>query len=406
MPKYLYNLSYNSFSKTDFKATQKVFIQEKYTMGTTVAKFEKELSKWLNVKNSIMVNSGSSANLLLVSSLLYRTNNKLKNLKKGSEVLVPALSWPTTVWPILQLGLKPVIVDINFKSLAIDLDSAKKLLSSKTKAMFLIHVLGQACEMKDYVKFCRNYNLILLEDCCESFGSFNQNKSVGTFGYGGTFSHYFSHHLNTIEGGTVITNNNKLADDLRSLRSHGWIRDRFDKKIFENKYSNLDPRFLFVLPGYNLRPTEFQAALGLEQLKKIDFLLNQRDKIINIVKDVFIEAPSWLKIIGEKFINSKIKNRFDRKHSWMMIPLLIDHPKFNFMKIINIFEKNGIETRPIISGNILKHPVFNNIKVRSSKNLDTTNYIHKKGFMIGCHGNVTKQSIILLRKTLKELKKL
>tara|TARA_B100001540_G_C15734812_1_gene609339 strand:+ start:88 stop:753 length:666 start_codon:yes stop_codon:yes gene_type:complete len=221
MKKYSYGLTADTFRKEDFQAIKKLFESRKYTMGENVSLFEKKLSKWLNVKNSIMVNSGSSANLLLISSLLYRTNNKEKILNIGDEVLVPSLAWPTTIWPIVQLGLKPVFTDINLHSLAIDLKSAKKLITSKTKAMFLIHVLGQACNMKKYKNFCKENNLILLEDCCESFGAFSHKKTVGSFGLGGTFSHYFSHHLTTIEGGSIITNNNKLADDLRSMRAHG-----------------------------------------------------------------------------------------------------------------------------------------------------------------------------------------
>ena len=242
-------------------------------MGKGVEKFEKKIASWLGVKNAIMVNSGSSANLLLISSLLYRTNKKI--LKKGDEVLVPALSWPTTIWPLVQLGLKPIFTDIDIDSLAIDLNSAKKMLSKKTKAMFLIHVMGQSCDMKKYKEFCSKNNLILLEDCCESFGAFFNKQSVGSFGYGGTFSHYFSHHLSTVEGGTIVTNNDNLADDIRSLRSHGWIRDRKDKEKFQSNNINIDRRWLFVLPGYNVRPTEIQGVLGVRQIKRINENLSE-----------------------------------------------------------------------------------------------------------------------------------
>ena len=406
MKNYIYNLSYDTFDTSDFRALKKSFGLRKYTMGKTVEKFEKKLSKWLNIKNAIMVNSGSSANLLLISSLLYKTKKKSTHLIKGDEVLVPALSWPTTIWPIIQLGLKPVIVDINLKSLAIDLKSAKKLISKKTKAMFLIHVLGQACDMKKYINFCKKHKIILLEDCCESFGAFYQNNTVGSFGYGGTLSHYFSHHLTTIEGGTIITNDDNLANDLRSLRSHGWIRDRTDYSLIKKKHANLDPRWLFLLPGFNFRPMEFQAVLGLEQLKKVETLLKKRERIVRRIKNVCLEGPSWLKIIGEEFINNIVEKRNQRSHSWMFIPFLIKHQKFNFNDIIKIFEKNSIETRPIISGNITKHPVFSNLNTKIAKNLENTNIIHNKGFLIGCHPGINNQSIKQLRKTLYELKKL
>ena len=404
MNSYKYSLSCNTFDKKEFDSLKKSFNSQKYTMGKTVEKFEKKLSKWLNVKNAVMVNSGSSANLLLISSLLYKTKKKLIPLKKGDEVLVPALSWPTTIWPIIQLGLKPVIVDVNLKSLAIDLESASKIISHKTKAMFLIHVLGQACEMNKYVNFCKKHKIILLEDSCESFGSFYQNKTVGSFGYGGTFSHYFSHHLTTIEGGTVITNDNNLADDLRSLRSHGWIRGRTDFSLLKKKYSNLDPRWTFLLPGFNFRPMEFQAALGLEQLKKMDIFLIKRDKIVNTIQEICLEGPHWLNIIGEEFIKNNVKNRYKRAHSWFSIPFLINHPKLKYNDVIKIFEENSIETRPLIAGNITKHPVFKNLNAKISRNLNITNLMHEKGFMIGCHPGVNKGCIIQLKKTFNKLK--
>ena len=406
MKNYKYSLSYDAFDKKDFNALKKTLNQKKYTMGKTVEKFEKKISQWLNIKHAVMVNSGSSANLLLVSSLLYRIKKKLIHLKKNDEVLVPALSWPTTIWPIIQLGLKPVIVDIDLKSLAIDLESANKIISKKTKAMFLIHVLGQACEMKKYINFCKKHKIILLEDCCESFGAFYQKKTVGSFGYGGTLSHYFSHHLTTIEGGTVITNDDNLADDLRSLRSHGWIRDRTDFSLLKNKHSNLDPRWLFVLPGYNFRPMEFQAVLGLEQLKKIDMLLKKREDVVSKIKNLCIKGPNWLKIIGEEFIDTKIKNRNQRSHSWMFVPFLIKHTKLKYNDVIKIFEKNSIETRPIISGNITKHPVIKDLNTKISNNLKNTNLIHDKGFLIGCHPGINMQSIKQLQKTFNELKNL
>ena len=406
MKKYKYSLSCDTFEKKDFSTIKKFINLRRYTMGKAVEEFEKKLSKWLNVKNAIMVNSGSSANLLLVSSLLYNTRQKSIGIKKGDEVLVPALSWPTTIWPIIHLGLKPVVVDIDLRSLAIDLESAKNAISPKTKAMFLIHVLGQACEMKKYVDFCKKNKIILLEDCCESFGAFYNNKSVGSFGYGGTLSHYFSHHVTTIEGGTIITNDDKLADDFRSLRSHGWIRDRSDSLKYKRKYSNIDPRFLFLLPGYNFRPMEFQGALGLEQLKKIENNLRTREVVANKVMNVCRNGPEWLKIIGEEFIGKKITSKNKRSHSWMHIPFLINSSKINSKKVMKIFEDNGIETRPIISGNITKHPVFNNLNVRITKDLKNTNLIHFKGFMIGCHSGVKKESIEQLKKSLNALKKL
>ena len=351
-----------------------------------------------------MVNSGSSANLLLVSSLLYRTNKEKIILKKGDEVIVPSLAWSTTVSPLIQLGLKPIIVDINLNSLAIDLESAQRVISKRTKAMFLIHVLGQACNMDIYSKFCKKNKLVLIEDCCESFGSFYKSKTIGSFGVGGTFSHFFSHHLTTIEGGTIITNDNDLANDLRSLRAHGWARERKDKKkVVKN---NQDSKYFFILPGYNVRPTEINASIGNEQIKKIETNLKQRDLVVKNIIELFRSGPDWLKIIGSEFIlDKKLKNRNQRKHSWMNIPILILEKKIPVNYVRDCFEKFGIETRPIISGNILKHPLVENIKIKKDKELKNVNLIHNKGFMIGCHHMIDDKAYLAIKKVITFLNK-
>tara|TARA_Y100000768_G_scaffold264094_1_gene201512 strand:+ start:861 stop:2087 length:1227 start_codon:yes stop_codon:yes gene_type:complete len=408
MKKYKFSLSSDSYGVEEYKALKKQFKSKKYTMGQSVSSFEKKLAKWLDVKNAIMVNSGSSANLLLITSLIHRSKNNLNLLKPGDEILVPAVAWSTTIWPIVQLGLVPVFVDINIDTLAIDLKSAKNMISSKTKGMFLIHVLGQACVMKHYVDFCKKNKLILLEDCCESFGAFDEKQSIGTFGHGGSFSHYYSHHLTTIEGGTIITNNNELADDIRSLRAHGWIRDRKDVNKFKQKNNKIDPRFLFLLPGYNVRPTDIQGCIGLEQLKKIDRNLTLRDRNMTKIESIFKKSPDWINIIGGNFIkknNKKIKKR-NRRHTWMNIPILISKDNYSVEKIKKIFEDELIETRPIISGNILKHPAFSKIKYKKDKNMKNSNLVHEKGFMIGCHANLKQEAFSALSQVIKKLNKL
>ena len=397
-----YLLSYDDLNHQTFREINKILNSKKYTMGNMVERFERKLSSWLGVKNAIMVNSGSSANLLLITSLLYRSKKK-KILKKGDEILVPALSWPTTVWPIVQLGFRPVFVDINLDTLAIDLNSAKKNINKKTKAMFLIHVMGMACDMDKYSKFCKINNLILLEDCCESFGAFFKTKTVGSFGYAGTISHYFSHHLTTIEGGTIITNNDDLANDLKSLRSHGWIRERSDKIHFKKKHNKqLDERWVFLLPGYNVRPTEIQAMIGLNQLKQIEKKLIKREKVVLKVHNILKNCKS-LEIIGINLISKNKIAKNLRRHSWMNIPIIVNSSRFDAYKVKQIFEKNFVETRPIISGNILKHPVLKLIDFKKSTNLNNVNKIHKFGFLIGCHSSITNKQISLINKVVKKI---
>ena len=399
-----FTLATDTFSKEEFNAVNKVMMSRNYTMSDMVEKFEKNLAKWIGVNNAIMVNSGSSANLIIIESLLRRSI-KFNNLKQGDEIIVPALSWPTTVWPIIQLGLTPVFADSNSESLAICLKSAEKLISKKTRAIFLIHVLGYAEKIKDYKIFCKKNNLILIEDCCESLGAFSDKEHVGTQGYAGSLSHFFSHHLTTIEGGSIITNDNYLADDIKSIRAHGWIRNRSDKCFLIKKYKNLDPRFLFFTSGYNVRPMELQAAIGMVQLKKLDFFLEKRGEVALNVNKILREV-SWLKLIGNKKIKNKKIKKKDREHSWMNIPIMLEsNSPIKLQQVKKIFEKSNIETRPIIAGNILKHPALKKINYRCDKRLDVANNCLENGFMIGCHSNINAHQLDLLSKVAKILKK-
>ena len=399
-----FTLATDTFSKEEFNAVNKVMMSRNYTMSDMVEKFEKNLAKWIGVKNAIMVNSGSSANLIIIESLLRRSI-KFNNLKQGDEIIVPALSWPTTVWPIIQLGLTPVFADSNLDSLAICLKSAQRLVSKKTRAIFLIHVLGYAEKINDYKIFCKKNDLILIEDCCESLGAFSDKKHVGTQGHAGSLSHFFSHHLTTIEGGSIITNDDCLADDIKSFRAHGWIRNRKDRSFLIKKYKNLDPRFLFFTSGYNVRPMEIQAAIGLIQLKKLDFFLKKRDKTAFNANKILSDVP-WLRLIGkEKIKNNKIKRK-DREHSWMNIPVILEsNSPIKLKKVKNIFEKFNIETRPIIAGNILKHPALKKVNYRYDKNLSIANNCLENGFMIGCHSNIGARQLDILSKVTKILKK-
>ena len=393
-------LTFDSFSQEEKKAVNEVMDSGFYSMSKNVKKFEKKFAEWVGAKNAVMVNSGSSANLLLVYALLhrYKTNSLLR---EGDEVLVPALLWPTTVWPIKQFGLKPVLVDINIETLAIDLNAASIKITAKTKAIFLIHVLGFAADMNNITKFCKKHDLVLIEDCCESFGAFYNNKSVGTFGLGGTFSHFFSHHLTTIEGGSIVTNDDDLANDLRSFRAHGWIRDRtdYDEIIKDNKL--FDSRWHFVLPGFNVRPTEIQGALGIVQLKKVSKFLKDREDFLIILQKYVTNIP-WLRIIGDEQISKNTKNK--RRHSWMNIPFIVEtNAPISCKELILLFEKYRIETRPVITGNFLHHPAFKYLDVTDTF-FPNTEYINNNGFMIGSFIKPNPKINLTLEKLFSHLK--
>ena len=395
-------LTFDSFSDEEKNAAKKVMDSGFYSMGKNVKKFEKKFAEWVGAKNAVMVNSGSSANLLLVYALLHRYKTK-SLLTEGDEVLVPALLWPTTVWPIKQFGLKPVLVDINLETLAIDLNAASKKITAKTKAIFLIHVLGFAADMNNITKFCKKHDLVLIEDCCESFGAFYNNKSVGTFGLGGTFSHFFSHHLTTIEGGSIVTNDDDLANDLRSFRAHGWIRDRTDHDEIIKANKLVDSRWHFILPGFNVRPTEIQGALGIVQLKKVSKFLKDREDFLILLQKHVTNIP-WLRIIGDEQISKNTKNK--RRHSWMNVPFIVENNSpISCKELTLLFEKYRIETRPVITGNFLHHPAFKYLDI-SDTFYPNTEYINNNGFMIGSFIKPNPKINITLEKLFSHLKRL
>lgn len=400
-----FNLAADSFGPEEIEAGIAVLRSGRYTMGEQVARFETELARWTGAKHAVMVNSGSSANLLMIESLVRRS---LKNetLKPGDEVLVPALSWPTTVWPLLQLGLVPVFTDVDPHTLAIDVESARKSLSPKTKAMFLIHVLGLAADMSALTAFCRENGLILMEDCCESFGAFYEGRHVGLFGRAGSLSHFFSHHLTTMEGGTILTDDSALYDDLKSFRAHGWLRDRSDKDDWVRKYPDFDPRFMFITTGYNVRPMEIQAAIGLVQLKKMDDFLQRRDQLARRVLDVTAKKTPFVRLIGGEFLKASARLQ-ERRHSWMNLPFAIDpSSKLDRKSVMRVLEDAGVETRPIIAGNLSLHPACKSLPTVTRTSLAVCDEILSRGFMIGCHPTATGAQVETLEKAFAALGKL
>jgi len=239
------------------------------TMGNQVRQFEAAFSNYLHVPHSIMVNSGSSANLLVFSVL---TNPMRKrHLKRGDKVAVSAVCWPTSLWPIIQMGLVPVLVDADPETLNLSVEHLQKAIKMhRIEAVMMVHILGNSTEMDQLLEIVEQQNLILIEDTCESLGAKHEDKCLGTLGEFGTFSFYFSHHMTTIEGGMVTAKCQEDADLLKCLRAHGWTRELSNRAYLEKKYSQIDPRFLFVNIGYNLRPMVIQAAFGLEQIQCLD----------------------------------------------------------------------------------------------------------------------------------------
>jgi CDP-6-deoxy-D-xylo-4-hexulose-3-dehydrase len=385
MKKYFYPLIENPYRKKDLYAAKKVISTGRITMGKFTNLFENKFTNKLKTKYSLMVNSGSSANLLALQCLI--NPYKKKKLEYGDEVLVPALCWSTSLWPIIQSGLKPIFVDINPNTLNIDLNLLQKKITKKTKALMLVHVLGNSTEMDVLLKIIKKNKLILIEDTCESLGSKFNNKFLGTFGDISTFSFYSSHQISSGEGGMISCKTEEDYEIIKALRSHGWSRGLQNEKIISNKYKNLDKRFIFYNSGFNLRPTDISAAIGLSQFNDFEKLRLIRNKNRN-------------SIVNKFKANEKIKNNLifiDANDlvspSWFAIPILVKNKK-NRNRFIKQIEQKGIETRPIISGNFLKQPAVKKYKLNKKEKFISADLINDSGFFIGIPNKIINNKFL------------
>ena len=266
-----YELASSSWDNKELEAIQAVIKTDNYTMGDCVKQFEIDFAKFTQNKYCVMVNSGSSANLLAIAALFYK---KEKPLKRGDEVIVPAVSWATTYYPLYQYGLKLKFVDVDLETLNFNIEELRKAVTDKTRLIFAVNLLGNPNDFDEINNIIKGKNIYLLEDNCESLGGLYKNKQLGSIGLMGTYSTFFSHHMATMEGGLIGTDDEELYHLLLSLRSHGWTRHlpKENKLCVKSDFS-FDESFRFILPGYNVRPIEMMGAIGIEQLKKLpDFL--------------------------------------------------------------------------------------------------------------------------------------
>lgn len=361
------------------------------TMGEKVEKFEKDFAEYFNTKYAIMVNSGSSANLLSIAALFYRKENKLK---QGDEVIVPAVSWSTTFHPLYQHGLKLKFVDIDLNTLNYDLQALESAISDQTRLIVSVNLLGNSNDFTRINELISDKNIILIEDNCEAMGATYNDKYTGTFGLMGTFSSYFSHHISTIEGGIIITDNEELYHILLSLRSHGWTRHLpVINHVTGIKSSNVfEESFKFVLPGYNLRPIEFQGALGIEQLKKLPRLLQIRRK--NAEKHIEFALDNN-RIIAQSEIGNS---------SWFGFSVIMkDYWNISRKELVEQLTELGVETRPIVSGNFTKNPVMKYYNYTIHNKLKNADKVHNRGFFIGNHHYDIEEKLFMLHKLFKEL---
>lgn len=376
-----------SYGSEEILAVLDVLLSTFVTQGPLVREFERKFSETVRNRYSVSCNSGSSANLLAISAL-----KALGDLKPGDEVIVPALSWPTTIWPIVQNGLIPVLVDVDLDTFNLDPKEVEKAITSKTRAIMLIHLYGNPCDMTSLARIGQKHNLLLIEDCCEAMGAYYMEYyPVGTFGDVSTFSFYYSHHITTIEGGMVITPHRDIDEMLRIQRSHGWIREIEDRERWCTKYPQMDPKFLFVDLGYNFRMSDPNAAIGIVQLKKLkDFVAIRREN--NKVYETELE--------GLKVFDFQLENPGSSAFGFNI--LLNNRANFTVGEIRAFLKARDIETRPIVAGNMALQPAMKKVEYRVSGELKNTTKIMTSGFAIGNHHLVNAEATDYVISTIGE----
>jgi CDP-6-deoxy-D-xylo-4-hexulose-3-dehydrase len=376
-----------SWGPEEIEAMQRVIASGMFTMGANVAEFERRFAGYLGSRYGVMVNSGSSANLLMVAALLYTGNRELK-LKAGDEVLVPAVSWSTTYYPLHQYGLKIKFVDIDLDTLNFDLDRLESMVSDRTRLILAVNLLGNPNDFDRITRIIGRRQIVLIEDNCESLGAMFNGRKTGTFGVMGSFSTFFSHHISTMEGGLVVTDDEELYHVLLSLRAHGWTRNlpKHNHVTGQKSDDPFEESFRFVLPGYNVRPLELEGAIGVEQLKKLPGFIERRRSNGRIFQQAMSGHPDILiqKEIGES--------------SWFGFSLVIrPGSKLKRGGLLARLNELGFECRPIVAGNFSKNEVVKHLDTETPFELKNADHIDACGLFIGNHHYPVPEAIEALR---------
>ena len=367
------------------KLAEFLITTDRYTQFEKVKLFEKEWSKWQGCKYSVFVNSGSSADLIMLDAV-----KEFNNIPDDSEVIVPAVTWTTNITSVIQAKLKPVFVDINLDDLSFNYSNLERAISPKTRIILVTHLIGLPANI-EIIKFIANkHNLVVLEDCCESHGAVFNNIKVGNHGIAGTFSFYWGHHMTTVEGGMLCTDIDELNDLFILKRSHGLARELDSSKheFYKKKYPEIDFNFLFLTHGYNFRNSELHATIGIEQLTQLDRYIKIRNanyekfvKIVSLIEDkIFLFNSEGISSFCLPFIFKEIKDK-------------------NLLQ--SKFLDNQIETRPIISGNLLRQPCFKSYENYSD--FPNAEVLHQNGFYIGNNQFVNDERLDILNNILKKV---
>lgn len=383
-----YSLAVSSWDNLEFDAIQKVIESNMFSMGKEVENYENNFANYFGSKYAVMTSSGSTANLLMIASLFFSKEFKIN---RGDEVIVPAVSWSTTYFPLQQYGLHVKFVDIDIKTLNFDLGELKKAVTNKTKVVLAVNLLGNPNNFDEINNIIEGKNIILLEDNCESMGAKFEGKYTGTFGLMGTYSSFFSHHISTMEGGMITTDNEEIYHILLSIRAHGWTRNlpKFNK-VATKSDDWFEESFRFVLPGYNVRPLEMSGAIGTQQLKKLPEIIQQRRRNARVFKEAFNNDKRF--IVQEELGHS----------SWFGFSFIINDLNLDRKVVLKTLKKNHIETRPIVTGNFTKNEVLKFFNYSIQGDLKNAKKLDKMGFFVGNSQADLRNEIDYLKTVLKQ----
>jgi CDP-4-dehydro-6-deoxyglucose reductase, E1 len=367
-----YDLAASTWGEEEREAIREVIASDRFTMGDRVRQFEAEFAKHFGGRYAVMVNSGSSANLIATAALFFKQKQPLQ---RGDEAIVPALSWATTYHPLQQYGLKLRFVDIELDTLNMDVSQLELALTPRTRFIVAVSILGNPCALDVMRKFADQHGLCLLEDNCESMGAELGGRPTGTFGDIGTFSLFYSHHISTIEGGVAITDDEELYHLMKALRAHGWTRDLPpDSPICEKRSADFFEAYRFVLPGYNVRPTEIAGAIGLQQLRKLDGFVERRRQNLDLFNSLFAGDARF------------IIQRENGKSSSFCFPIILN-PTFhlNRERVLGALKEADIGHRIITGGNFLRHDVIRYYDYQCVGEIINADIAHDHGFFTGNH---------------------
>lgn len=385
-----YDLAASSWGPEEIEAMQRVIAGGFFTMGENVKALEREFADYFGMKYGVMVNSGSSANLVSTAALFYKRE---RPLQRGDEVIVPAISWATTYHPLQQYGLKLSFIDVDLQTLNMDVSKLEQALTPRTRAIVAVSILGNPAAMDVLRSFADQHGLYLLEDNCESMDAELGGRKTGTFGHLNTFSFFFSHHISTMEGGMILTDDEELAHLCRSIRAHGWTRDLPpDTKIYDRKGSDFYEAYRFILPGYNVRPLELSGAIGREQIKKLPAMTEQRRKNWALFQELFGK--------DERFI---IQKENGKSSAFSFTLILNPERNVDRDRVFGALRDADIGYRIITGGNFLRHDVMKYYDYEIVGDVKNADLAHDHGFFVGNHPQDLTAQLERLRSVLHNI---